>query len=222
MTRNNLVARVVWNFSSACCRLADQKVRSTRLDSKVTVQHHCNLEEFNKYLLLFNMSSQCRCKHYNCNICMDVVVSYHVSPFLYFICLFLYVKGNTSWAENKAWVAFAALATEYISPPCRESLLLPSSSSKGKGEEVNAARTSGLVNLVFSYQTGFSSASFRLLINRCSRSCCSKRTDIRSGFEAVSKQHPTHAQQRSYSIHGLSLSLLRQNRVSERKVLLAR
>ena len=29
----------------------------------------------------------------------------------------------------------------------------------------------------------------------------------RSGFEAVSKQHPTHAQQRSYSIHGLSLSL---------------
>ena len=43
----------------------------------------------------------------------------------------------------------------------------------------------------------------------------------RSGFEAVSKQDPTLAQQRSYSIHGLSLSLLRQNRVSERKVLLA-
>ena len=60
-------------------------------------------------------------------------MSYHVSPFLYFICLFLYVKGNTSCAENKAWVTCAALATEYISPPCGESLLLPSFSSKEKG-----------------------------------------------------------------------------------------
>ena len=70
---------------------------------------------------------------------MDVFVSYHVSPFLYFICHFFYVKGNTSWGENKDWVTCAALPTECISPPCGESLLLPSSSSKpGKGARGSA------------------------------------------------------------------------------------
>ena len=83
------------------------------------------MKEYNEYLLFST-----------CNLnAIDIIIvifewmflSYHVSPFLYFICLFLYVKGNTSWSETKAWVACAALGTENISSPCEESLLLSSS-----------------------------------------------------------------------------------------------
>ena len=47
--------------------------------------------------------------------------------------------------------------------------------------EVAAARTSGLVNLVCSRRTGILCAGIRLLRNRCT-----KRTDIRPKFKAVS------------------------------------
>ena len=53
--------------------------------------------------------------------------------------------------------------------------------------EVAAARTSGLVNLVFSRQTGFLCATIRLYVHNRAR--CTKRMDIRPGFEAVSEQH---------------------------------
>ena len=57
--------------------------------------------------------------------------------------------------------------------PCEQSLLLSFSLLRREKEalpesrqlfEAPAARTSGLVNLVFSRQTGFSSASIRLVI----------------------------------------------------------
>lgn len=64
-------------------------------------------------------------------------------------------------------------------PPCAHSLVLSSWSRKRKevlsesrqALEVTAARASGLDNLMFSRQTGFSSANFRLLIIQWSLLC---------------------------------------------------
>ena len=47
------------------------------------------------------------------------------------------------------------------------------------------------------------------------RACCTKRMAIRPGFETISQQHATHAQQRSYSIHAESFS--RTQKSSQRK-----
>ena len=75
-----------------------------------------------------------------------------------------------------------------LAPPCEQSgffcLLLDRGGEKETPRQqsrqtfdVTAARTFGIVNLVFSRQTGFLSASIRLLINRCSYSSplCSAR-----------------------------------------------
>jgi len=62
--------------------------------------------------------------------------------------------------------------------------------------EVTETRTSKLVNLVFSRQTGIQSASIHFrLINRWSKpmSPLYKCTAIKPGFETVSKQQAAHA-----------------------------
>ena len=65
-------------------------------------------------------------------------------------------------------------------PPCEQEAL----PKLRQSFEVAAARTSGLVNLVFSRQTGFLCATIRLYVHNRAR--CTKRMDIRPGFEAVS------------------------------------
>ena len=56
----------------------------------------------------------------------------------------------------------------------------------------------------FSHQAGFLCATIHLYLHNRAR--CTKQTDIRPGFDAVSQQHPTHAQQKSQSIHAESTS----------------
>lgn len=92
---------------------------------KGTFQHYCNVKEYNEYLLFST-----------CNLnAIDIIIVIFEWMFLCLIMFhrffilsvfFLYVKGNTSWRETKAWVACAALGTENISSPCEESLLLSS------------------------------------------------------------------------------------------------
>ena len=58
--------------------------------------------------------------------------------------------------------------------------------------------------ILFSHQTGFQCATIHLYLHNRTR--CTKQTDIRPGFDAVSQQHATHAQQKSQSIHAESTS----------------
>ena len=80
-------------------------------------------------------------------------------------------KWRPSWIRQLGFLDF--LKTSGKRPPCEQSLLLSFSLLRREKEalpesrqlfEAAAARTSRLVNLVFSRQTGFSSASIRLVI----------------------------------------------------------
>ena len=64
------------------------------------------------------------------------------------------------------------------------------------------AQTSGLVNLVFTYQTGFSSMyiCFNWQTNDHNWAACTKCIAIWPRFESVSEQHAAHAPERSYLI----------------------
>ena len=64
------------------------------------------------------------------------------------------------------------------------------------------AQTSGLVNLVFTYQTGFSSMCicFNWQTNDHNWAGCTKCIAIWPRFESVSEKHAAHAPERSYLI----------------------
>ena len=72
--------------------------------------------------------------------------------------------------------------------------------------EVPAAQTSGLVNLVFSRQTGLFEWEHPLIDEPMVIRRCTKRRAIRPGFETISQQHAAHVQQRCYSILAESFS----------------
>ena len=69
----------------------------------------------------------------------------------------------------------------------------------------------------FSHQAGFLCATIHLYLHNRAR--CTKQTDIRPGFDAVSQQHATHAQQKSQSIHTKSPSSTPKS-IKKRKALL--
>ena len=69
----------------------------------------------------------------------------------------------------------------------------------------------------FSHQAGFLCATIHLYLHNRAR--CTKQTDIRPGFDAVSQQHATHAQQKSQSIHAESTSSTPKS-IKKRKALL--
>ena len=69
----------------------------------------------------------------------------------------------------------------------------------------------------FSHQAGFLCATIHLYLHNRAR--CTKQTDIRPGFDAVSQQHATHAQQKSQSIHAESASSTPKS-IKKRKALL--
>lgn len=69
----------------------------------------------------------------------------------------------------------------------------------------------------FSHQAGFLCATIHLYLHNRAR--CTKQTDIRPGFDAVSQQHATHAQQKSQSIHAKSPSSTPKS-IKKRKALL--
>ena len=92
-----------------------------------------------------------------------------------------------------------------------------------KSSEITAVRTSGLVNPVFSCQTGFSSASICLLINRWLQ--LSPLYILSTGpLRLGSKVYPSDMQRmlhKGFTRFKQSLSRARQDRASKKKSLLA-